>query len=132
MVLVKNTGERSEINANQSQQDERVSSEAEEEEDDRDDEEEEKGETVFRIMARSTGEDAQALFHSLRSAYAATPKNLKVTLLIFPYSDLSLYLCVRYDWLVTVASDHRSIRGLCRVHCPDPGKSVNVAVASGY
>ena len=29
-------------------------------------------------MARSTGKDAQALFHSLRSAYAATPTTLKV------------------------------------------------------
>jgi hypothetical protein len=31
-------------------------------------------------MARSAGKDAQALFHSLRSAYAATPTTLKVSL----------------------------------------------------
>ncbi|KAH9608056.1 hypothetical protein KSS87_019843 [Heliosperma pusillum] len=29
-------------------------------------------------MARSTSKDAQALFHSLRSAYTATPTNLKI------------------------------------------------------
>ncbi|KAJ0051423.1 hypothetical protein Pint_03510 [Pistacia integerrima] len=29
-------------------------------------------------MARSTSKDAQALFHSLRSAYAATPITLKI------------------------------------------------------
>lgn len=29
-------------------------------------------------MARSTTKDAQDLFHSLRSAYVATPTNLKV------------------------------------------------------
>ncbi|KAJ0112746.1 hypothetical protein Patl1_03583 [Pistacia atlantica] len=29
-------------------------------------------------MARSTSKDAQALFHSLRSAYAATPTTLKI------------------------------------------------------
>ena len=31
-------------------------------------------------MAKSTSKDTQALFHSLRSAYAATPTNLKVSL----------------------------------------------------
>lgn len=43
-------------------------------------------------MARSTNKDAQALFNSLRSAYAATPTTLKVSWLLFITCSSLLWL----------------------------------------
>jgi hypothetical protein len=42
-------------------------------------------------MAKSTSKDAQALIHALRSAYAATPTNLKVSLSLSLSLAISLY-----------------------------------------
>ncbi|PON63280.1 DAD/Ost [Trema orientale] len=47
-------------------------------------------------MARSTGKDAQALFHSLRSAYAATPTNLKIIDLYVVFAVSTAFIQVAY------------------------------------
>ncbi|KAI6704802.1 hypothetical protein NL676_007764 [Syzygium grande] len=51
-------------------------------------------------MARSTGDDAQALLHSLRSAYAATPKNLKIIDLYVAFAVFTALIQVVYMALV--------------------------------
>ncbi|GLT58544.1 hypothetical protein SLA2020_314290 [Shorea laevis] len=51
-------------------------------------------------MARSGGKDAQALFHSLRTAYAATPTNLKMIDLYVGFAVLTAVIQVIYMALV--------------------------------
>nr|DAD36570.1 TPA_asm: hypothetical protein HUJ06_007211 [Nelumbo nucifera] len=72
-------------------------------------------------MARSTSKDTQALFQSLRSAYAATPTNLKVSLSL----SLSGRPCVRKSAsrsnLSRFIADHRSLRDVCDFHSVDSG-----------
>ncbi|KAL3725001.1 hypothetical protein ACJRO7_030071 [Eucalyptus globulus] len=51
-------------------------------------------------MARSSGDNAQALFHSLRSAYAATPKNLKIIDLYVAFAVFTALIQVVYMALV--------------------------------
>ncbi|KAF8380746.1 hypothetical protein HHK36_028236 [Tetracentron sinense] len=68
-------------------------------------------------MARSTTKDAQALFHSLRSAYTTTPTNLKVSL------SFSLYYLKesenRIPNPIRILADHRSLRDFCDRHSSD-------------
>lgn len=81
-------------------------------------------------MARSSGKDAQALFHSLRSAYAATPTNLKVFLYLHKRADSRFVMyrlkiiILTYDfpffWLNLVAG-HRSVRGFRGLYCGNSG-----------
>uniref|UniRef100_A0A803MWG3 Dolichyl-diphosphooligosaccharide--protein glycosyltransferase subunit DAD1 n=1 Tax=Chenopodium quinoa TaxID=63459 RepID=A0A803MWG3_CHEQI len=47
-------------------------------------------------MARSTSKDAQALFHTLRSAYAATPTNLKIIDLYVVFAISTALIQVAY------------------------------------
>ncbi|KAF4383792.1 hypothetical protein CsatB_003622 [Cannabis sativa] len=47
-------------------------------------------------MARSTTKDAQALFQSLRSAYAATPTKLKVIDLYVVFAVMTAFVQVAY------------------------------------
>ncbi|XP_023540552.1 dolichyl-diphosphooligosaccharide--protein glycosyltransferase subunit DAD1 [Cucurbita pepo subsp. pepo] len=47
-------------------------------------------------MARSTSKDAQALFQSLRSAYAATPTTLKIIDLYVMYAVFTALIQVAY------------------------------------
>ena len=71
-------------------------------------------------MAKSTSKDTQALFHSLRSAYAATPTNLKVSL----SSNFSFSLSIIEDLNTNrffFCADHRSLCGFLCLHCFDPG-----------
>ncbi|XP_021899980.1 dolichyl-diphosphooligosaccharide--protein glycosyltransferase subunit DAD1-like isoform X1 [Carica papaya] len=51
-------------------------------------------------MARSTGKDARALFHSLLSAYAATPTNLKVIDLYVGFAVFTALIQVVYMAIV--------------------------------
>ncbi|XP_024038548.1 dolichyl-diphosphooligosaccharide--protein glycosyltransferase subunit DAD1 isoform X1 [Citrus clementina] len=51
-------------------------------------------------MARSTGKDAQALFHSLRSAYAATPTTLKIIDLYMGFAVFTALIQVVYMAIV--------------------------------
>ncbi|KAH9687385.1 Dolichyl-diphosphooligosaccharide--protein glycosyltransferase subunit DAD1 [Citrus sinensis] len=51
-------------------------------------------------MARSTGKDAQALFHSLRSAYAATPTTLKIIDLYVGFAVFTSVIQVVYMAIV--------------------------------
>lgn len=79
--------------------------------------EEKKGRSA---MARSTSKDAQALFQSLRSAYAATPTNLKVN----PFSlslksELNSWFFFFHPF--SSPADHRSLCGFCCPHSCNPG-----------
>ncbi|KAG8382529.1 hypothetical protein BUALT_Bualt05G0086900 [Buddleja alternifolia] len=51
-------------------------------------------------MGRSTTKDAQALLHSLRSAYAATPTNLKIIDLYIVFAVVTAVIHVVYMALV--------------------------------
>ncbi|XP_057963502.1 dolichyl-diphosphooligosaccharide--protein glycosyltransferase subunit DAD1 [Malania oleifera] len=51
-------------------------------------------------MARSTSKDAQALFHSLRSAYSATPTNLKIIDLYVVFAIFTALFQVAYIAIV--------------------------------
>ncbi|KAK4746492.1 hypothetical protein SAY87_012804 [Trapa incisa] len=51
-------------------------------------------------MARSTGDDAITLFHSLRSAYTATPKNLKIIDLYVAFAVSTALIQVAYMAMV--------------------------------
>ncbi|XP_022145466.1 dolichyl-diphosphooligosaccharide--protein glycosyltransferase subunit DAD1 [Momordica charantia] len=51
-------------------------------------------------MARSTSKDAQALFQSLRSAYAATPTSLKIIDLYVIYAVFTALIQVAYMAIV--------------------------------
>ncbi|GAV72368.1 LOW QUALITY PROTEIN: DAD domain-containing protein [Cephalotus follicularis] len=51
-------------------------------------------------MARSTGKDAHALFHALRSAYPATPTNLKIIDLYVGFSVFTALTQVAYMAIV--------------------------------
>ncbi|KAH7514895.1 hypothetical protein FEM48_Zijuj11G0138800 [Ziziphus jujuba var. spinosa] len=51
-------------------------------------------------MARSTSKDAQALFQSLRSAYAATPTNLKIIDLYVVFAVLTAAIQIVYMAIV--------------------------------
>ncbi|KAG6633716.1 hypothetical protein CIPAW_12G068300 [Carya illinoinensis] len=51
-------------------------------------------------MARSTSKDAQALLHSFRSAYAATPTNLKIIDLYVGFAVFTALIQIAYIAIV--------------------------------
>ncbi|KAG2676729.1 hypothetical protein I3760_12G065800 [Carya illinoinensis] len=55
---------------------------------------------VLLAMARSTSKDAQALLHSFRSAYAATPTNLKIIDLYVGFAVFTALIQIAYIAIV--------------------------------
>ena len=83
-------------------------------------------------MGRATSKDAQALIHSLRSAYAATPSSLKVS---FSLALFFVLFSFHHEVLKSTlfwCPDHRSVCGSCSFLCYNSGTACSDAVILSF